>query len=733
MNEYFKKRIKRKILIAIIPLIPTLLIVLFMASGLMSVSSFVSRIFSGTELSKEEVMKLPLDDMLKYVNDSSVITEETLDEMMIERDTLRRLLKRVKKQNTEYLSKDKTIKGLHEYIVEYEEKDEKTGETVSRIEHKTDYVDISLPVSTKNYEYPYKLHWQAIYLTSVMETYEYYRTVGNLTGKEIGHISNVKNENASASGNLNVTVEGGDINSFIGSSEAVETKYDAYFEKAAKKYEIPINFIKALAYVESGFDPKAKSGAGAIGIMQLLPTGAGNGYTLQELYDPETNIMIGTRYIVEKIREFDNNVVLGLTAYNRGSGGTRKLLQQYGNRLPTMYLSYASKVLSRYTNGVVSTHDLNKGMGSVDFSGGQFGQILANGRFSLTEVEIELLMDDFMPVFHYFFDVVRDETMVYSFEQCQSLPNNGLMTNGGDPNTKEGRISWYEPKSLLDKVEFNYVDIIFVHNGQNVLDIVYKDRTPRYLQKMAFYWSHWDGEWYQMLIKELPRGNEPIDQYMQYMYLCGSGSSSNNWSGGQFSDASGNYVPLKDMVPSIEISSNMGGMGIPLYTQWDSRWGEIDFGGGDISSSGCSITSLAMVISYLKEKAVSPADIQRCVGNRYYVEGEGQSWAIFEDVAGQYGLSCKQYTVNSDRIVEALKAGKPVIVSTSGYGTTKEFTSAGHFIVLRGLTADGMVLVNDPNDKEAKKHYAKAYSPDFIVNECKKNGVLKGMWVFSKK
>ena len=62
-----------------------------------------------------------------------------------------------------------------------------------------------------------------------------------------------------------------------------------------------------------------------------------------------------------------------------------------------------------------------------------------------------------------------------------------------------------------------------------------------------------------------------------------------------------------------------------------------------------------------------------------------------------------------------------------GKGT---FTNSGHFIVLRGITEDGKILVADPNSKELTKE---SYEPAFIVNEAKAWAADNGpFWVISK-
>lgn len=95
-----------------------------------------------------------------------------------------------------------------------------------------------------------------------------------------------------------------------------------------------INFalLKALVAVESGFNPRAVSSAGAVGLMQIMPnTARGLGLrstskssVAQQLTNPATNVRLGTRYLQQMLRQFGGRVDLALAAYNAGPGAVRK-------------------------------------------------------------------------------------------------------------------------------------------------------------------------------------------------------------------------------------------------------------------------------------------------------------------------------------------------------------------------------------------------------------------------
>ena len=156
------------------------------------------------------------------------------------------------------------------------------------------------------------------------------------------------------------------------------------------------------------------------------------------------------------------------------------------------------------------------------------------------------------------------------------------------------------------------------------------------------------------------------------------------------------------------------GMEIPLYYQYQEPWAGVKYGGGTIQSSGCSVTCIAMVFSYLFDKMITPPEIVAWTGNRYHTSA-GASWSIFPATANQWGIQCHELGKDLQAMTLALSEGRPVIASM-GPGT---FTQHGHFIVLRGITADGEILVNDPSDNMVKMHFYRAFPAALIQREAK--------------
>ena len=98
------------------------------------------------------------------------------------------------------------------------------------------------------------------------------------------------------------------------------------------KYELDISLICAVINIESGWDKRAVSTSGAVGLMQVMPSTAKEvalklqieDYKDEDLYDKETNIEIGCFYLKYLLDLFDKNEELALYAYNAGPNKVRE-------------------------------------------------------------------------------------------------------------------------------------------------------------------------------------------------------------------------------------------------------------------------------------------------------------------------------------------------------------------------------------------------------------------------
>jgi soluble lytic murein transglycosylase-like protein len=123
------------------------------------------------------------------------------------------------------------------------------------------------------------------------------------------------------------------------------TQYDSIIEHAAVSSAVEPNLLRAVIVVESGFNSRALSKRGAVGLMQLMPATASR-FGVSNPYDPRENIHGGARYLKFLIDRFGHNVRLALAAYNAGE----QAVDRNGGQIPpfTETMAYVPRVLKIY-------------------------------------------------------------------------------------------------------------------------------------------------------------------------------------------------------------------------------------------------------------------------------------------------------------------------------------------------------------------------------------------------
>ncbi len=102
-----------------------------------------------------------------------------------------------------------------------------------------------------------------------------------------------------------------------------EVNLNKIFEDASNKYSIPNKLLKAVAKVESNYNPNAVSSSGASGVMQLMPDTA-RGLGVTDVFDVEQNIHGGAKYLSQLYKKYEGNLELTLAGYNAGPGNVAK-------------------------------------------------------------------------------------------------------------------------------------------------------------------------------------------------------------------------------------------------------------------------------------------------------------------------------------------------------------------------------------------------------------------------
>lgn len=170
-----------------------------------------------------------------------------------------------------------------------------------------------------------------------------------------------------------------------------------------------------------------------------------------------------------------------------------------------------------------------------------------------------------------------------------------------------------------------------------------------------------------------------------------------------------------------------GGMEMTYYSQFDPRWMEEPYGDLDtIGQAGCGVVCMAMVVSTLTGEVHEPTELAEwSVENGYYCEGNGSYHSLVPAAAAAYGLTWEG-NLDVQGVVGALAEGK-LVVAVMGEG---HFTRGSHFIVLRGITGEGKILVSDP---ASYGRSTQEWDLEVIVGEAAKAATSGGsFWAVGK-
>jgi soluble lytic murein transglycosylase len=120
------------------------------------------------------------------------------------------------------------------------------------------------------------------------------------------------------------------------------SQFDAIIENAASGAAVQPNLLRAVIVVESGFNARAVSKRGAMGLMQLMPATATR-FGISDSFDPRQNVTAGARYLKFLLDRFGQNTSLALAAYNAGEDA----VDRNGGQMPPFAetMEYVSRVL----------------------------------------------------------------------------------------------------------------------------------------------------------------------------------------------------------------------------------------------------------------------------------------------------------------------------------------------------------------------------------------------------
>jgi len=203
-----------------------------------------------------------------------------------------------------------------------------------------------------------------------------------MTIKIVKNNNQIYTDNFKIANSNNKKTQNGNFSDVLNSKLSKTDSLDNIFERAAEKYNVSVDLLKAVAKAESGFNPNAESHAGAQGIMQLMPATA-RSLGVTNSFDPEQNIMGGAKYLSQMLDKFDGNTELSLAAYNAGPGNVLKYdgippfkeTQNYvakvmgysGKQLSTSFQTNSYKINASNT-GTLNSSTYNAGLSNLDLN-----------------------------------------------------------------------------------------------------------------------------------------------------------------------------------------------------------------------------------------------------------------------------------------------------------------------------------------------------------------------------
>lgn len=221
--------------------------------------------------------------------------------------------------------------------------------------------------------------------------------------------------------------------------------------------------------------------------------------------------------------------------------------------------------------------------------------------------------------------------------------------------------------------------------------------------------------------------NKTPDEIMDEM---GFDDEQKNWANLMYNVFTGQKItPDSEFVDKDRLQSYEGVDldGLTYFNQLDERWANEMYGKTDtIGVAGCGPTALAIAISNLTGDETDPVEVAEwSYENGYVCEGSGSYISLIPNAAEHFGLAVEKLgKSNADELAEHLEDGK-MIIAIMGAG---HFTNSGHFIVLRGVTDDGKILVADP---VSYNRSTIAWDVSTILKEVKNAGSGGPFWSLS--
>lgn len=170
---------------------------------------------------------------------------------------------------------------------------------------------------------------------------------------------------------------------------------------------------------------------------------------------------------------------------------------------------------------------------------------------------------------------------------------------------------------------------------------------------------------------------------------------------------------------TIDLTDDIASGNVPLFLQWDTRWGYNYYGDEFIAIAGCGPTCLSMAYVFLTgDTKMNPRIMSEWAYDNGYYSSSGTRWSLWTEGVNKLGLSGCELPLSENVMKNHLDDGGLIICSMS----PGDFTTTGHIILIRGYDENGF-YVNDPNSINRSKT---KWSYTVLSKQ------IKGLWGISK-